>query len=84
MAAVVESKSAEELALGMFRDEVRCTRIIRRMAEKAEACGDDLLAHERSTSANNSRLSVSRLARIIRAIRAEKEETDTNPQPRVK
>lgn len=69
---VIESKSAEELALEMFLQEARNTRAFLSATHRAAVAGDDLLASEWANSARLHRRNVSTLARIIRAIRAEK------------
>lgn len=72
---MVESKSAEELALEMFLKEARNTRTCLHVAHKAAVAGDEVMASEWDNSAQIHRRNVSILARIIRAIRAEKEES---------
>lgn len=71
-----DPKSAEELALEMFLKE---SRAFLHATHKAAVAGDGLLANEWANSARLHLNNASALARIIRAIRAEKEETDTNP-----
>lgn len=73
---MVESKSAEELALEMFLQEARNTRAFLRSTHKAAVAGDEVMASEWANSAQIHRRNVSMLARIIRAIRAEKEEAE--------
>lgn len=87
--------TAEEIALAAFRwerdaarDWQRYARTAARRAKDAEMFSIRILRLHKADKwqqvASLHRHNVSILARIIRAIRAEKEETDTTPQPRVK
>lgn len=69
---MVESKSAEELALEMFLQEARTAKCFRRMADSAALYGEGMLVSQFYGSARFHRRNVSMLARIIRAIREER------------